>query len=584
MKIQVPVSVRAITACAALACAMLVCPGSAFAQAAATRSETLPPSHVVAEVDGKPVTLAGLRAILANAPDTINQAVSADPRDFFERYNMLSLLTAEARKAGLDKRSPYKDRLEWQQNTVLMMAMIEERTKTRPVDPVAIEAAYKGNLMRYRVAEVLPIVIPYDNGGGALRTEAASRTRAQEVWAKLRAGAPFAATMERESDPKAAEAYKKEHPTILPNSKLPEAVKKAVFATLPGQYTEPLHFGNAFYILQVLSLHVAPITEVSGMIADELRYAAMERMIKERHDSAQVEVKSPVFFQMLAPATPGREAPAELTPETVVATVDGRAYTAEQMNQVLNGAPPAVRQAAARQPKEFLIQLAMMRGFAQEARDSKLDQAPPASDRIRWNDMQTLMQAQIDETMNGISNSAEEVESYYRDNLKRYQRATVKMIYISYSLVPPPPGATQKPRNDKEARLRAEEVLAKVKAGTDFTLLVQEYSDDPGTKAKNGDFMPIAASDTRVPENVRKAIFATPAGAVTEPIQQPNGFYLFRVEELKPIPYGEIRNQLYEEIRQAKFQKWFEKMRNSIQVKIIDAPAIKAEAVHTLPM
>lgn len=167
MKILVPILVCAVVACA---------------QEPATRSETLPPSHVVAEVDGKPVTLADLRKILANAPDTINQAVSADPRDFFERYDMLSRLTAEARKAGLDQRSPYKDRLEWQQNTVLMMAMIEERTKTRPVDPAAIEAAYKGNLMRYRVAEVLPIVIPYDNGGGALRTEAASRKRAREVW------------------------------------------------------------------------------------------------------------------------------------------------------------------------------------------------------------------------------------------------------------------------------------------------------------------------------------------------------------------------------------------------------------------
>ncbi|MCC7237779.1 MAG: peptidyl-prolyl cis-trans isomerase [Bryobacterales bacterium] len=569
MKILVPILVCAVVACA---------------QEPATRSETLPPGHVVAEVDGKSVTLADLRKILANAPDTINQAVSADPRDFFERYDMLSRLTAEARKAGLDQRSPYKDRLEWQQNTVLMMAMIEERTKTRPVDPAAIEAAYKGNLMRYRVAEVLPIVIPYDNGGGALRTEAASRKRAREVWDKLRAGAPFTATMERESDPKAAEAYKKEHPTILPNSKLPEAVKKAVFATLPGQYTEPLQFGNAFYILQVLSLHVAPVTEVSAMIADELRYAAMERIIKERHDAVQVEVKSPVFFELLGPATPGREAPADLMPETVVASVEGRAYTADQLNEVFGGAPLAVRQAAARQPKEVLIQWALMRQFAKEARESKLDQAPPASDRIRWNDMQTLMQAQIDETMNGISNSAEEVEGYYRDNLKRYQRATVKMIYISYSLVPPPPGSAQKPRNDKEARLRAEEVLTKVKSGTDFTLLVQEYSDDPGTKAKNGEFMPIAASDTRVPENVRKAIFATPAGSVTPPIQQPNGFYLFRVGDLKPIPYGEIRNQLYEEIRQAKFQKWFEKMRGGIQVKVIDGPAIKAEAVHTLPM
>jgi ATP-binding cassette subfamily F protein 3 len=126
-------------------------------------------------------------------------------------------------------------------------------------DKEEIEAAYKANLMRYRVAEVLPIVFPFDNAAGALKTEATARKLAQEVWQKLHDGAPFVQTMEKYSDPNASAAYKKQHPTILPSSKIPEPVKRAVFATLPGQITDPLSFGNAVQIGYLAQLRGAAI-------------------------------------------------------------------------------------------------------------------------------------------------------------------------------------------------------------------------------------------------------------------------------------------------------------------------------------
>jgi len=561
-----------------LMCALALC-----AQTNPRPAETLAPEHVVAQINGQPVTLADLRRVISNAPENIYQILADNPGDFFERYTMLSQLTGQAIQENLDKQSPYKERLDWQRTTVLMMALLETKSKTAPVSREEIEAVYKAGLMRFRVAEVLPIVIPYDNAAGALKTEARARALAQETWEKLRKGAPFTATMEAVSDPKAAEAYKNEHPTILPNSKLPESVKKAVFSTLPGQITDPLKAGNAFYIFQVVSLNAAPLGAVADTIANEIRERRVEAEMKALSEGAKVEIKHPVYFELQDPtAPPGREAPADLTTETVVAVVNGASYTSAGMTNVLNGAPPTVRQSASRKPREFLIQLAVMSRLADEARKLKLNEKPPASDRIRWTDMQTLMQAKIDETMKAISNSAEEAEQFYKDNAKKYQRARVKMIYIAYSLAPPPPGAANRPRTEAEARKRAEEALAKVKAGTDFTLAVQEYSDDPGSKANNGEFMPILATDSRVPEDVKKAIFSTAVGEVTPAIQQPNGFYLFRVEESGVIPYSEIRNQAYEELRQIKFQKWFEDVRNGIKVQIVDGAAIRLEAVRPL--
>ncbi|MEP7367014.1 MAG: peptidylprolyl isomerase [Acidobacteriota bacterium] len=562
---------------------LLMCAAVVSAQSATPRAEDLSPEHVVAEVNGKPVTLADLRKILANAPDNIHQILNDNPADFLERYTMLSQLTAEANKDGLDKQSPYKERLDWQRTTVLMMALLEDKSKHGPVTKGEIEAAYKANLMRYRVAEVLPIVFPFDNAGGPLKTEAAARKLAQEVWQQIHNGAPFEAAMEKYSDPNASAAYKKEHPTILPNSNIPEPVKKAVFATLPGQITDPLSFGNAVYIFQIVSLNAAPMGEVSDLIASEIREKHVDAEMKQLSEGAKVEVRHPVYFQLQDPTgAPGREIPSDLRPETVVAMVNGRAYTSTEMTNVLNGAPPSVRQSASQRPKEFLVQLAMMNQLAQQARTLKLSERPPASDRMRWTDMQTLMQAKIDETMKGISNSAQEQEAYYKDNQKRYASARVKLIYISFSLAQPPPGTANRPRTEKEAKARADEVLAKLKAGTDFAHLVQEYSEERESKDKNGDFMPILATDSRIPEDIKKAIFATAPGAVTPALQQPNGYYIFRVEESGVIPYEKIRNQIYEEMRQAKFQKWFENVRNGIKVRIVDGAAIRVELVRPL--
>lgn len=560
---------------------LLICATIAAAQSPPRPAEDLRPDHVVAEVNGKPITVAELRKTASNAPDTVYQVLHDNPGDFFERYTMLNQLTTEALREGYDKRSPYKERLEWQRNTVLMMALLEDKSKNAPVAKEEIQAAYKADLMRYRVAEVLPIVFPFDKAAGALNTEAGALKLAKEVWQMLRNGAPFTETMEKYSDPHASARYKEEHPNILPNSKIPEPVKKAVFSTLPGQVTEPLSFGNAVYILKIVSLNAAPLAEVSDLIASEIRQKRVDAEMKQLSQSAQVEVKHAVYFKLQDPtAPPGGEIPDDLRPNTVVALVNGRSYTSTEITHVLNGAPPTVRQSASQRPKEFLVQLAMMNHLAGEARKLGLDRRPPANERIRWTDMQTLMQARIDEVMKGLSNSAEEQEGYYKDNQKRYQNARVKAIYIPFTFAPPPPGAAKRPRTEPEAKKRAEEVLAKIKAGTDFTLLVQEYSEDASSKANNGDFMPILATDTRIPEDIKKAIFSTAVGAVTPALQQPNGYFIFRVEESGVIPYSQIRNQIYEEMRQAKFQKWFEGVRDAIKVKVVDAAAIRVAVVR----
>jgi parvulin-like peptidyl-prolyl isomerase len=558
-----------------------------FALGASAQAPLDPPrpsaDRVVAEVSGQKVTIGDLRKIIANAPPNVFEALQKDPRDFFERYTLLTRLTADAKKAGLENVSPYKDRLMFQRSTVLMMSYLEDQTRNAEIPPAEIEAYYKANQQRFRVAQFTPIAIPFEKvpGPGKL-TEAQAKARAEQVVKLIRDGASFELIAAEYSDKRTAEKFVGDNAEITPASKLPEALKQAVFSTLPGQVTEPQAFADAYFVFLIRKLDIAPLAEVSDLIAEEKRTEMAQRRLEELRQSIKAEVKHKVYFEMQNPAAPPREIPADLTPQTVVAVVNGRSYTADEMGQVLNGAAPNVRQAASQQPEAFLVQFELLRSLAEEARKAKLDQKPPASDRIAWTDRQVLMQAQIDETMKGIKNSPEEQEAAYKAQQERFRTAQVKLIYISYQVAPPPSvQATGRVRTEPEAKKLAEEIVAKAKAGTEFVLLVQQYSEEPNSKAKNGDFIPIDASNPQIPDEVKKAVLSTPKGEIAPPVRLPNGYYLFRVENVSVTPYDQVRNQIYEELRQEKFKKWFDSVRESIQIKVEDEAAIRAELLHT---
>jgi len=81
-------------------------------------------------------------------------------------------------------------------------------------------------------------------------------------------------------------------------------------------------------------------------------------------------------------------------------------------------------------------------------------------------------------------------------------------------------------RTREEARARATECLIKLRGGSDFTEMVNEYSDEPGAAARGGD-LGLFSRDVMV-KPFADAAFALEVGEVSELVETVFGFHIIK--------------------------------------------------------
>jgi hypothetical protein len=277
-----------------------------------------------------------------------------------------------------------------------------------------------------------------------------------------------------------------------------------------------------------------------------------------------------VWAQSAAPPAPAPASPPQaLSPDTVVATFeDGRTITAGELTSFLDAMPPNMQQAARRDRKAFVQQFAMMHRLSEMAEKAKLDQQSPTREALIFNRMYLLMNAQLHEVLTTIDVPPAELQSFYNANKARFTQVRVKAIYVPFSADPAAAGANEpKHLSEADAQAKILKLRADIAAGADFVKLVKDNSGDPISAAKDGDFGTLRSTDN-LPEAIRAAIFALKAGEVSEPVKQPNGFYLFRAEEVAAQPFAEVQAEVLNELKQAHFKQWMDEVTRGLNLQI----------------
>ncbi len=113
------------------------------------------------------------------------------------------------------------------------------------------------------------------------------------------------------------------------------------------------------------------------------------------------------------------------------------------------------------------------------------------------------------------------------DQAREPSRIGAKHILVMHA------GSERKPegitRSKDEAKKRATEALAKIRAGAAFDDLVKQYSDEPGAAARNGD---LGVFEKKVMVRAFAEIaFKLEVGQVSEVVETPFGFHVIQRTE-----------------------------------------------------
>jgi len=260
-----------------------------------------------------------------------------------------------------------------------------------------------------------------------------------------------------------------------------------------------------------------------------------------------------------APPPPAAASPAipNLPEQTVIAVFqDGTKFTMGDLKALYPALPAALQQAVVRDPAELIRELGVIRKFDAMAEEKKLDQKPPYKDAIAFSRQWILYQAQIEDLVNSVTVEPSEIYNYYETNRARFKEVRVKAIYITFT----------DEASEKQAKEKADKLVAEIRKGTDFVKLVKENSEDETSKAKDGDFPTVRASDN-LPDAVRTAIFALEKGQISDPVRQPHGFYIFRAEEVTYRPLSQVRDQIFTDVKNAHAQQQILELDHEVKVE-----------------
>ena len=120
-----------------------------------------------------------------------------------------------------------------------------------------------------------------------------------------------------------------------------------------------------------------------------------------------------------------------------------------------------------------------------------------------------------------------EVERWHRRHIDKY--SAEELVRASHILISPINGSAAA---DRAARVRADSLLARIRAGESFDALATRYSDDPATKDKGGD-LGVFARGTML-QAFEDAVFAMQEGDLAGPVKTEVGYHIIKCTEHAP--------------------------------------------------
>jgi len=169
----------------------------------------------------------------------------------------------------------------------------------------------------------------------------------------------------------------------------------------------------------------------------------------------------------------------------------------------------------------------------------------------------------------GVKVSNKDAENYY--NTHKTEFATKDQVHVAHILV-------QKQED-------AQKVLKDLQGGADFGKLAKQYSIDPGSKDKGGEY-PWTDKDKYLPA-FGDASWKLEAGQLSQPIKTDYGYHIIKLIGKRPAgqrTFAEVKEEIKQKLlaqkKKEEFNKWLKNLRKKATIKKYISPP-KTEAAPT---
>lgn len=201
--------------------------------------------------------------------------------------------------------------------------------------------------------------------------------------------------------------------------------------------------------------------------------------------------------------------------------------------------------------------------MSEAAEQRGIANAPGTEEVLKFSRMQTLSQLFIRELQREASNvPPADTEKYYKEHQQDYLQGTFLRIFIPKT----PPGG-EKPPDEKALAAEADKIHAAAAAGGDFEKLQKQAYDDLGLKTPP----PPTAAGTQRRESMppsQAKVFDLQPGKVSEVMDEPGGFYIFKLENRKQLSLEEVKPEINRTLEQERIKDAVETLTKNVKPEL----------------
>ncbi|HMG36887.1 MAG TPA: peptidylprolyl isomerase [Blastocatellia bacterium] len=236
-------------------------------------------------------------------------------------------------------------------------------------------------------------------------------------------------------------------------------------------------------------------------------------------------------------------------------------------------------------------QFGELKVLAVKARQDKLDQDELTKLQLMLDRSQSLYSVYVDDlqkTLDKVDDA--EVEQYFNQHTADFDEIRVRHILVSTRPQAaddeeegkkPEDNAKPKQLTDEEAKKKAQDLLNRVRTGEDFAKLAEQYSDDPGSKSRGGEY-DFFSKGRMVPE-FENAAFALKPGEVSDLVKTAFGYHIIKLEERRtvqpPSQDQKVKQQIIEKIKDDRIQERLKEIAQDPSVTVAEDFATTPKAL-----